>query len=430
VTTAPSVTAASTSPGPIAARASRRSTLSYLAVLRGSSTYHAPARWFHIMLALVALALVLPSAHRLVAVPLVLVSLLGPVLNVLMAGYDRDQLRDVPVLSRIADSIDQKEGRHELNLPALLELAGLASMTIAFSWVATDLPGALRLTGLVVVVALTSSIGHAIFSDHTWYNPAERHPPRWHEALRRVAGPATAALVALVAVSGSWSETERGAALAISAVPLMIGVRVRDLDEILAVLPDVADSEHRAGRDLVVQETERALAQPLTELERLARDHQRDAPVLLTLASHARTRLHDTLTASGAGDAHPPTVDELLGPVLTLARAIGVQIRVEVSPGTWGGVDVGTVSWVMRDLVGNAINADSSEVEVAVTRDGSDLLVSVSDDGRPMPGGVWKQPGTSSAQLERHLISLDGSLLTQPTPTGKVVTARYREGSA
>jgi len=430
VTAAPSVTAATTSARPISPPATRRSALSYLAVLRGSSAYHAPARWFHIVLALGALALVLPSAHRPLAVPLVLVSLLGPGLNVLIARYDRDQLRDVPVLGRIADSIEQKEGRHELNLPALLELGGLASVTIAFSWVVTDLPGVIRLTGLVVAVALTSSIGHAIFSDHTWYNPAEKHPPRWHEALRRVAGPATAALVAVVAVPGSWSTSERGAALAISAVPLMIGVRVRDLDEILSVLPDVADSEHRAGRDLVVQETERALAQPLTELERLARDHQRDAPVLLTLASHARTRLHDTLTASGANSAHPPTVDELLGPVMTLARAIGVQVRVDVTPETWVGVDVGTVSWVMRDLVGNAMNANSSWVEVVVRRDGNHLLLSVSDDGRPMPGGVWKQPGTSSAQLERHLISLGGSLLTQPTPTGKVVTARYREGSA
>jgi signal transduction histidine kinase len=409
---------------------SRRNTVSHLAVLRGSSSYHARARAFHVVLALAALALVLPSDRWLVAVPLVLVSLLGPGLNVLMARNDRDRLRELPVLRRIADSVDQKEGRHELSPPALLELAGLVTLTVTFSHLVTDLPGGLRLTGLVLAMALTVSIAHAIFTDHTWYNPAETCPPVWHEALRRVSGPATAALVALVCVPGTWTTAERAAVVVISALPLMISVRIRDLDEILAVLPGLAAHEHRLGRDLVVRETEHALAQPLAELERIATRHQQEAPGLLTLANHTRTRFRQTLASVRQPAPQPPTVDELLGPVLTLARAIGVAVRVDVAPRTWVEADLSTAGWVMRDLVGNAINADSSAVDVTVRRDGAELVVSVADDGRPMPAGVWKRPGTSSARLEQHLILLGGSLLTQQTPTGKVVTARFRPGSS
>lgn len=406
----------------------RRHALSYLAVLRGTSSYYRQARQLHTVLALIALVLVLPSEHAAAAVPLVLVGLSGPGLNYLLAHYDRGRLRSVSGLRWLASSTERKEGRHQLNLPALLEIIGVLTLTAAFSWVVDDLSAGIRLTGLLATAALGVSVAHAIFSDHTWYNPAETSPPWWHEALRRVAGLSTTALVGVVALPGHWTPAERSAVAVVSAFPLVVGVRIRNLDRVIVDLPAVAAEEHQRGRDLVITETERALGRPLAELERLAAEQAADARVLLALATHARSRLRETLAAVEQPGLPRRSVDELLGPVLTLARAIGVAVEVEVSPGALTDSALPTAVWVLRDLVGNAINADATHVWVDVCGEGAEVRLAVSDDGRPMPAGVWKSAGTSSARLERHLILLGGSLAVREKPGGKVVTAAFVAG--
>lgn len=166
----------------------------------------------------------------------------------------------------------------------------------------------------------------------------------------------------------------------------------------------------------------------MAELELLAAEHAADAPVLLALATHARSRLRDTLAAAEHPGAPRRSVDELLGPVLTLARAIGVAVELEVAPGVLTDSVLPTAVWVLRDLVGNAINADATHVRAQVRGDGGRVRLAVSDDGRRMPAGVWKSAGTSSARLERHLILLGGSLTAEDTPGGKVVTAVFAAG--
>jgi signal transduction histidine kinase len=406
-------------------KASRRDSLNHLAVLRGATTYHPTALRFHAVLAVVALLLVLPSRHAVIAVPLALIGLSGPMLNFLVALHDRGRLRRVSVLAWITASTERQEGKHQLNVPALLEIAGTASLSAAFSWVADDLAPTVRLVGLLVAVMFTTSVAHAIYSDHAWYNPDETSPPRWHELLRRASGVSTAAFVGVLALPGHWSPAERAAVAVIAALPVMVGVRIRDLDSVIAVLPEIAEQEHRLGHDLVVAETERALARPLAELTQLAAEHAQEAPVLLMLATHARSRLTDSLTVVEEPDRRLPDVDELLGPVLTLARAIGVAVHVDVAPEALTDSAQPTVVWVLRDLVGNAINAEATRVEVAVTVTGSRVSIAVTDDARPMPLGVWKSSGTSSARLERHLIMLEGSLDVHPETAGKVVTAEF-----
>lgn len=407
----------------------RRSTLAYLTVLRGASSYHLTARHFHGALGLVALALVIPSVHVMTAVPVVLVALGGPTLNYLLGLQHRGWLPALPPLRRVAESLDRRDGRHQLNLPALLEILGLMALVVVFSWIVTDLSAERRLFGLLVAVAFTLSVAHAIYSDHTWFNPAETDPPRWHEALRSVAGLSTALLVAGIALPGQWTASERGAVTVIAALPLIVGVRLRDMDQTIAVLAVVVDDERRRGRQLVVDETERALSRPLAELEQLAQQHRGGAGVLLDLATHARSRLQETLATANQPPQHPPTIDELLGPVLTLARAIGVSVQVTLELGGLSEKGLTTAVWVLRDLVGNAINADGSVVEVTAWHYGGSVVLTVSDDAAPMPSGVWKAPGTSSARLERHLILLGGLLEMERTVSGKVVTARFLDVS-
>jgi signal transduction histidine kinase len=409
----------------------RRNPLGYLAVLRGGSSYQRLAQKFHTALALVALLLVAFSDHAVIGVPFALLALSGPVLNFLMTSYDRGSLRAWPVLPRIAESIVRTEGRHQLSLPALLEILGLVALVAVFSWVVTDLPVTVRLIGLLLAVALTLSVAHAIYSDHTWYNPAESDPPRWQEALRAVAGMSTAALVACVALPGDWTGPQRGAVAVIAALPLVVGVRVRDLDEVVSVLGGIVVDEERRGRQLVVDEIDRALSRPLADLERLARQHPSEPPVLLELAVHARSRLQETLAATEHAGQHPPTVDELLGPVLTLARAVGIAVEVDLSLGALSPSGVETTAWVLRDLVGNAINAGSSVVRVTARLEEDSVVVDVLDDAAPVPPGVWKVRGTSSARLEHHLIMLGGGLEMRQLDPTKVVTARFleRQGS-
>ncbi|MET1004657.1 MAG: hypothetical protein ABWX96_03860 [Propionibacteriaceae bacterium] len=402
----------------------RRSRLSYLAVLRGTSSYNRQARQIRLLSTLAALVLVLPSRQAGWAVPLVLLALAGPLLNYAMALYYRGRLRQLRVLRTIAGVTDRTEGRQQLNFIAYVELAGLVALAVVFSYVVTDLSATWRLLGLLLAVAYTTSVGHGIYSDHTWFNPRESHPPWWHELLRLFAGPSTAIAFAALALPGDWTASQRIAVLVISGLLLAISVRVWDLDSTIAVVPGIVEEERRLGRELVVREMGRALTPSVLEMERLTEPYRDRAPVLYELALHARTRLEEALDAGGA-PSRQLTIDNLLGPVLTLARAIGVTVDVELEVTALSEANAETASWVLRDLVGNAINADATALEVRLRRDGAALEISITDDASAMHLGVWKAPGTSSAQLERHLISLEGALEMQEKEQGKIVTARW-----
>jgi hypothetical protein len=399
--------------------------LSYRVVLRGTSFHNRRSWQIRAVLALVALILVLPSERAWLGVPLVLLGVVGPALNYLMTLHNGGRLRDLTLLRMVARAMERTDGRHQLNPPAYVELLGLVALLMTFSWVVTDLAGPARLVGLLLAVVFTTSVAHAIFNDHTWFNPAETSPPWWHELLRWLAGPLTAAVVAAIVLTGSWTELQWTAAAIISVFPLINSMRIKDLDRTVAVLPAIIEEERAHGRELVISETERALAQPLADLELLAARHRTDAPVLLDLAEHARLRLQETLRSAGRVSEHPLDMDELLGPVLTLARAIGVNVHVTLPPGTLSHDEAQLAIWALRDLVGNAINAGGSEVSAQVSRSEGEVVISVLDDAGPMPAGVWKSPGTSSERLERHLVSLGGSLQTQELPAGKVVEARW-----
>jgi glucose-6-phosphate-specific signal transduction histidine kinase len=79
----------------------------------------------------------------------------------------------------------------------------------------------------------------------------------------------------------------------------------------------------------------------------------------------------------------------------------------------------------MRDLAGNAISASATRIYVELRQIGPRLVVIVADDGHPIPDGVWKSPGSSSAALEAKLAARGGSLSVENSTLNKLVMATW-----
>ncbi len=79
----------------------------------------------------------------------------------------------------------------------------------------------------------------------------------------------------------------------------------------------------------------------------------------------------------------------------------------------------------MRDLAGNAISASATRIYIELRQIGPRLVVIVADDGRPIPDGVWKSPGSSSAALEAKLAAREGSLTVENSALNKLVMATW-----
>jgi signal transduction histidine kinase len=274
------------------------------------------------------------------------------------------------------------------------------------------------------VFLITTSL--LIFNDHTWFNPDEMDPPAWHEIFRRLAGPITALPVCLIALPADWEPNGWVAALAISLLPLaVVGSRISDTDLIMKTLPDLVREESHAGRELVISETHGALSTNLRLIEQQAREIRDVAPRLYELAVSANSRLRETLTLGQLGRDSSTSVRNLEAPVLTLARAVGAKAQINIGVEMLSAADRDLARLVLNDLVGNALNAGASAIEVAVAPEGAKVAISVTDDAPPMAPGVWKTPETSSARLEARLRDLSGSLTSVQNGASKTVTARW-----
>jgi hypothetical protein len=406
----------------------RRNQLAFLTILRGVSAYNARASVIRTVTALIGLTLVLSSSQALGASLLVLIALSGPLLNYAMALYYRGRWSGSSLLRLIARAAERTDGKHQLNAQAYLEVVGLCSFVTAFSWVATDLGQVQRLVGLLAAMLYTTSVADGIYGDHTWFNPAEANPPWWHELLRLLAGPSTALLVAAIALPARWADSDRLTTVVMVALPLLVSLRLWDLDETLGTIDGVVENEQAHGRLLVRNETEAALAPTLNALVGYSRAHRNEAPLLYELALLAQGRLCEALALVDKPSARSTALDQTIGPLLTMARALGVTTNVQLAAGILTSTDADTASWVLRDLVGNALNANPTRIDIVTAGAEVAIQISIADDGHPMPLGVWKTPGTSSARLESHLKSLSGSLEMCERELGKVVIARWLAG--
>jgi signal transduction histidine kinase len=405
----------------------RRNRICHLALARRSSDYTMHA-WTVRVIALVVIAgLSIGSRSSLLAIGLCLGASLGSLLLWINERHLRHGTQPRFWLSQAyLRNVIKTDGRHRLSLGSYFEIPEAFVLIAIPSWIATDDPLWARLIMLTAATVFLITTSLLIFNDHTWFNPDEMDPPAWHEIFRRLAGPITALPVCLIALPADWEPNGWVAALAISLLPLaVVGSRISDTDLIMKTLPDLVREESHAGRELVISETHGALSTNLRLIEQQAREIRDVAPRLYELAVSANSRLRETLTLGQLGRDSSTSVRNLEAPVLTLARAVGAKARINIGVEMLSAADRDLARLVLNDLVGNALNAGASAIEVAVAPEGAQVAISVTDDAPPMAPGVWKTPETSSARLEARLRDLSGSLTSVQNGASKTVTARW-----
>jgi signal transduction histidine kinase len=403
----------------------RRDRVAYIAMLRRSSRYNLRAT----AVRCVAVALVLGVAateRDVVAVLLCIPSLACCALQLLQHRHERDQtssrLRLVAAHQR---STRRTDGRQRMPVGPYAEIVGGLLLAAVPAWVLTEVSSEVRLVLLAAAAAHFSSTALAIFTDHAWYNPEETDAPVWQEVARLLAGPLTAGCVSAVALPAPWPEDAWLAAVVVCLAPALITLRIRNSDLTVASLAPLVREEAHAGRELVISETHGALSTHLRLLEQEARRVRQSAPVLYELAVSAGARLRETLTLARIGQDSSTSPATLAAPVLTLARAVGAQVSVDIAVDHLDSDDRELARLVLSDLVGNAVNAGAGTIGVSVRHDGRNLVIEVRDDAPGMPASVWKSVGTSSARLEQRLAALSGALTSRQEAGGKTVEARW-----
>jgi signal transduction histidine kinase len=405
----------------------RRNRISYLALARRATNYVKHAWGIQVAALVIIASLSIGSRSSVLAIALCLIASLGTLLLGINERHLRRGTQPRFWLPRVYfRNVIKTDGRHRLSLGSYLEIPEAFVLIAIPSWIATDDPLWARLIMLAAATMFLITTSLLIFNDHTWFNPEEMDPPAWHEISRRLAGPITALPVCLIALPADWGPNGWLAALAISLLPLaVVSSRISDTDLILKTLPALVQEESQAGRDLVISETHGALSTNLRLIEQRAREIRDVAPCLYELAVSANSRLRETLMLAQLGRDNSTSVQNLEAPVLTLARAVGAKANVDVRVDGLSAVDRDLARLVLNDLVGNALNAGASSIDVAVAPDNGHLAISVTDDAPPMADAVWKTPGTSSARLEARLGDRSGSLTSVQNGGTKTVTARW-----
>jgi signal transduction histidine kinase len=128
------------------------------------------------------------------------------------------------------------------------------------------------------------------------------------------------------------------------------------------------------------------------------------------------------LRVGTAGPEQPPAAVGLgnLEAMLEAVRSAGLRVQVTRDPGTVSippVVDL-TAYRIIQESVTNAVrHAAATMVTVSVCRDGADLVVEVSDDGRA-PSGPAPGPGHGIAGMAERAAALGGELVAGRAPVG------------
>lgn len=407
----------------------RRDRLASLVLLRRLTTYTVRLGLEKSAMVMIAVAVTLVSDQRLLGWLALLPALIGTGLNLLALlvtqGTPRGRL-----LRRYEAHLSTIEGHPQLNLPAFVECLGAVGLIVAGAWTVTDLPDAWRLVYVAVGTAYACLVSCSIFDDNAWYNPDVRSPT-WQEIDRVLCGVQVCALVLVVSWWAPWQPSERIGLVVVAAIGFTVPLRAGATQLIVADLEPLVETERQRGTRLVIEETSRELLPILTELRQLATELGPDGASVQRLAESALSGVADIpnqvahSVAQGEGQPLQVVAERLI----SLAGAAGRELTVTLPPNlSLVDEDRTLASQAMRDLAGNAISASATRIYVELRRIGPRLVVIVADDGRPIPDGVWKSAGSSSAALETKLAARGGSLTVENGPLNKVVVATW--GSA
>ena len=404
----------------------RRDRLASLVLLRRLATYTIRIGVEKLAMVAVAVAVTLASDQRLLGWLALLPALIGTALNLLALvatqGTPRGRL-----LRRYETHLNSIEGRPQLNLPAFVECLGAVGMIVAGAWAVTDLPDVWRLVYVAAGTAYACLVSCSIFDDNAWYNPKVRSPT-WQEVDRVLCGVQVCVLVLGVSWWAPWQPGERIGLVVVAAIGFTVPLRAGATQLLVADLEPLVEAERQRGTRLVIEETSRELLPILTELRQLAAELGPDAAAVQRLADSALSGIADipnqVAHSATQGDGQPlQVVAELLS---SLALAAGRDLTVTLPPNlSLVDDDRRLASQAMRDLAGNSISASATRIYVELRQIGPRLVVIVADDGHPIPDGVWKSPGSSSAALEAKLAARGGSLSVENSTLNKLVMATW-----
>jgi signal transduction histidine kinase len=308
------------------------------------------------------------------------------------------------------------------------------------AWVLVDLPFVLRAWALASAMVVVVSVVTAVCIAPGWFDP-ERRSRAAAEWLRRAAGPLAAGGSAAIVVPADWPPDALPAVWALAVLPLVVGSRVGALDRTVRNAVPLIQHQGQLGRDQVLREIHGVLSTELRQLEQYARHHRTEAPALYERAVTANSSLRETLTLSDERRETSTTTDTLLAPVLTLIRAEGAAVDARIEVAWLHPSDREVARYVLNELVGNALRAGASRLQVTIT-DGRDtaagsgpvprpgpgtVMIEVTDDGDAFPVERWGRPGSGAARLRDLLSARDGVLTPPDHPSPpKTVRARWR----
>jgi len=121
---------------------------------------------------------------------------------------------------------------------------------------------------------------------------------------------------------------------------------------------------------------------------------------------------------------HPPALDDgLPTAVSTLAARSPLPVDLAVDlPDRLSKENATALYFVAAELLTNAVrHADAKHIRIDLRRDGAQIRLAVTDDGRG--GATISSTGTGLAGLDRRARALDGTLLISSPPGGPTTVA-------
>ena len=140
-----------------------------------------------------------------------------------------------------------------------------------------------------------------------------------------------------------------------------------------------------------------------------------------------RQMLYQLRGEPGVDEDFPETVRT--GLLRSFEDRSGMTVKFSVSP-SWPAVISATASLnlyrILQEALANArAHSGAENVEVALNRDGEQVLLRVTDDGRGMPGGA--RDGMGIKGMRERALFLGGDLNVLPTAgPGTIVEARFQ----
>lgn len=314
-------------------------------------------------------------------------------------------------------------GRREDPLLAAWWVVAALLLVVLPAWVTTDLPFLLRSLAVGAADVVVVSVASALFLRPGWFDPSRRVHP-FLEGLRRLSGPATAAVTAAILVPASWPVGTMAAVWACALVPLIVGARLSGVDHLVRSAVPLIREEGQRGRDQVLREIHGALSTELRQLEQYARDQRLVVPEIYERAVSANSSLRETLTLADEDRDTSTSPDTLVAAVLTLTRAEGASVNMRVEVDRLEAGDRDLVRLVLNDLVGSSLRAGASALDIVVAEGPAPEAGPVSGSRRlwvSMTGSRLPDAGAATLwlpQLERKLASFDGSLTSHAASAG------------